>query len=335
MKKIVVLFTIVALILTLFPTAGFAKIPDDKLDAYLTEIEWTNKQLQNYLLEEWGTRLNDFETVKELKGFLGSLVDEESLDQIYYEFDLTPEELESILQENGKTMDDFKFYDDLSIYLYDLLYEDEDWDDYFDPTGFFEEFGLSEREIWKLYDHLEYVFEKNPTLIEELEKIYDRLLAFGDFETATELTAEEIAELLSIGQDLLNTLEIRAEYFLAKPGEQKPINYSDLFKLTSLGDYDLLVVLYDLEGNKLADFIITGDMVNSQLVSDVSEDLDDITEEVSKDADYEEASGEKTVLRTESGGRLPDTATPYPTYMFLGLLIAFGGVLMLRKVRAY
>ncbi|MGJ9383112.1 processed acidic surface protein [Salipaludibacillus sp. CF4.18] len=341
MKKVMVLFTIAALLLTLFPSAGFAEISDDKLEVYLTEIEWTKEELESYLSEEWDTSINDFETMKELKDFIGDLVNEDSLDYIYYEFDLTPETLETLLQENGKTLADFKFYDDLSIYLYDLTYEEEgwmeeDWEDDFDPTEFFEEFGLSESELWALSDHLDYVFEKNPNVINQLEKIYERLLAFEDFETATELTAEQIAEMFSIGQDMLSALEIKAEYFLTKAGEQKPITYSDLFTLTSLDGYDLLIVLYDFDGNKLADFIITGEMVNSQLVDEVSVDLEGISKEVVDKKESEEASKEKSeTLRTVNGGKLPNTATPYPSYMLFGILVALGGTLMLRKVRAF
>ncbi|MFD1021090.1 processed acidic surface protein [Thalassobacillus hwangdonensis] len=321
MKKLLLLGFAVVLMLSSFPVTSFAAIDQGELDAYLTELQWTEEELDTYLWENYDLQLNDFESMAELEDFLGPIITDESLQELLDTYGLTRQELDDILAEYGEAVEDYTFIDDIEFYLIEEMV-DIDYED------LFSEFGLTEEELERVFLHLESL---DITAMEaELDGLYERLMAFEEFESATELTAEQIAELLSIMQRLLALFEMDAEFFLVKDGGEEAISLADLLKMTEVEGFDLKVVLYNLQGEFLADFILTGEMFGSDLIKETAEDLP----VVEKVAETKQAADKPAaVAKTVKGGKLPDTNGGYLANMLLGLGAMGFGFLAFRHFR--
>ncbi|MFK3939416.1 processed acidic surface protein [Alkalihalobacillus sp. NPDC078783] len=382
MKRFISMFLVIALLVFTVPTVGFAAVTDEELEGLLADKNITREQLDEYL-SNFDSTVDEFEDIEELDWFVWLLTEEVDeyeegytyLDMLIDSFETTYEELEALLAENNKSVNDFIFYEELEEYLWENYEWDFDWDEEWTEEeeweeisydGLFDEISLSDKELEALFEHLIKVVEQNPETIDQLLALAERMEAFGDFESSTELTAEQIAELFAIGNELIEVLQINPEFYLAKPGEQNPISFADLLKLTELKGYDLLVVLYDLEGNKLADFIISAELFNGNTLGKVGDDLGDtgvIVEEVvenkpateNKPAPTQPAktkaekenkaapakqsepkkdnTSSKKVTKTVDGAKMPKTATDYPMYTFIGLGMTLVGFILFRRFK--
>ena len=377
MKRFVSMFLVVALLVFSVPSVSFAAVSEEELESLLTEKNITREQLDSYLADFFDFTVDDFDDYEYLYWFVWTVDGDDPDEGIPYiehtlgNFGITYDELVSLLAENDKTINDFVFIEELDTYLFEN-YEwdwDEEWPEEPYYEGFFTEFGFTYKELDNLFEHLFKIIEENPESVEKLSSLADRLEAFDGFESATELTAEEIAELFLIGTELIDVLKMNPEFFLAKPGEQKPISFTDLMKLTKIEGYDLLIVLYDLDGNKLADFIITSAMFNGKTINDAGGDIDEagkVTEEKVENktenenktpappakeklakaekktakasenkqtAAKSDSGSSKKVTKTVDGAKMPKTATSYPTYTLIGLLITLGGVFLFRRFK--
>ncbi|TSB44971.1 processed acidic surface protein [Alkalicoccobacillus porphyridii] len=367
MKRFVSAFLVFALLFLSVPNVSFASVNDEELEGFLIEREITRDQLDEYLAR-WGQYVNDFDTLEELSYFVYTVkgTDPDGFPFIQYTldwFEITYDELISLLAENGYTIDDFIFTEDIDDYLLENFEWDWDWEeeeDYCDPSlePFFKEFEFTCEEYTNLINHLFDVIESNPETVDQLSALADRMIAFDDFESARELTAEEIAELFSIGKELIDLLKLKPEYYLAKPGEQKPISFTDLMNLDKLEGYDLLVVLYNQQNDKLADFFISAEMFNAVFMKKVGGDVEEVARETENKVEEKNqnptppSSAEKTakpsdkkvskaeasttskkVTKTVDGAKMPKTATSYPAYAMIGLMMTLGGVILFRRLK--
>ncbi|MEY8752485.1 processed acidic surface protein [Alkalicoccobacillus gibsonii] len=375
MKRFVSMFLVIALLFLAVPSVGFAAVTEEELEGYLNENNITREQLDGYL-DMFDSTLDEFDTLEELDEyviFLNEVAYEDItyLNLILEFFEVTHEELDALLAENNKSVSDFIFYEELDMYLWENYEWDLDWDEewpeepYYD--GLFQEFGFTYKELDNLFNHLFKIVEADPNTVEKLSSLADRMEAFDGFESATELTAEEIAKMFSIGTALIDVLKLDAKFYLAKPGEQKSISFADLLDLKQIEGYDLLVVLYDLDGEKLADFIITADMFNGAFLNEAGTEIDEAgkeTEEavnnpaptpappaktkaekeekvakVDKTAPAKQSepkkdnTSSKKVTKTVDGAKMPKTATDYPMYTFIGLGMTLVGFILFRRFK--
>ncbi|WLR47284.1 processed acidic surface protein [Halobacillus litoralis] len=318
MKRLMLLFLTVVMLVCSFPGAGFAAVKESDLEVYLSELRWTEAELETYLWEYYDLKLRDFDSLEELKDFLGPVITEESLQQLLDDYGLTRQQLDDILAEYGETVEDYTFIDDIEFYLIeetiDIDYED-----------MFSDFGLSDEELDRLFLHLESLDDE--AIEGRLGGLYERLMAFEEFESATELSAGQIAELLSIMQEMLDLFEIDATFFLVKSGEEMPVTLADLIQMTDGGGYDLKIVLHNLQGEFLADFILTNEMFGSELLQETAKDLPTVEQAVTAQqaADKPEAktggSAPEGVEKTVKGERLPVTSGEYLSKVFAGLSV--------------
>ncbi|MGN7310657.1 processed acidic surface protein [Alkalicoccobacillus gibsonii] len=375
MKRFMSMFLVIALLFLAVPSVGFAAVTDEELEGYLNENNITREQLDGYL-DMFDSTLDEFDTLEELDEYV-IFLNEVAYDDITYLnlilefFEVTHEELDALLAENNKSVSDFIFYEELDMYLWENYEWDLDWDEewpeepYYD--GLFQEFGFTYKELDNLFNHLFKIVEADPNTVEKLSSLADRMEAFDGFESATELTAEEIAEMFSIGTALIDVLKLDAKFYLAKPGEQKSISFADLLDLKQIEGYDLLVVLYDLDGEELADFIITADMFNGRFLNEAGTEIDEAgkeTEEavnnpapapappaktkaekeekvakVDKTAPAKQSepkkdnTSSKKVTKTVDGAKMPKTATDYPMYTFIGLGMTLVGFILFRRFK--
>lgn len=328
-------------------TKGFAAtmINQDELNAYLSEVRMTQEELEEYL-SYYDLTLNELKSAEELRETLGPAVTPETLQNLLKQYEMTEAELTELLMEYGELeegdsiIDTFHFIYDIEDIIdlemdYDeeeMEYDEEEISDLMD--GLFTEIGLADEELDRFMNHLLPIVE-DPSFESRLKAISDRMNQLEYFETIDELSAEQVAELLSIYNDLQSLLQIQFKFALIQDGVTTNLSLEALFKLKELTNASLLVSIYDLNGNFLLDFTLTGEMIGSDLVKETGNDMKQSTEVISKVAEVkkEKKKPAKPEHKTEKGGVLPKTAGNYLFGALCGLVlmgIAFG---LIRKAR--
>ncbi|WP_411739240.1 processed acidic surface protein [Peribacillus sp. S4] len=322
-------------------TKGFAatKINQDELNAYLSEVRMTQEELEEYL-SYYDLTLNELKSVEELRETLGPAVTPETLQNLLKQYEMTEAELTELLMEYGELeegdsiIDTFHFIYDIEDIIdlemdYDeeeMEYDEEEISDLMD--GLFTEIGLTDEELDRFMNHLLPIVEE-PSFESRLMAISDRMNQLEYFETIDELSAEQVAELLSIYNDLQSLLKIQFKFSLIQDGVTTNLSLEALFQLKELTNASLLVSIYDLNGHFLLDFTLTGEMIGSDLVKETGNDMKQSTEVISKVAELkkEKKKPSKPEHKTEKGGVLPKTAGNYLFGALCGLVlmgIAFG-----------
>jgi processed acidic surface protein len=127
LKRLLSVLLAIALSVGLIPFTAFAQInsEEQEFQNYLQEISMSEGEFLTYLEETHDYTLADFDSVAELKEYLGVLLDENNLQEILDDFEITKQELEDLLAENGTSLDDYVFFDDLYFEVINLLYAEE------------------------------------------------------------------------------------------------------------------------------------------------------------------------------------------------------------------
>ncbi|WHX66851.1 processed acidic surface protein [Peribacillus frigoritolerans] len=322
-------------------TKGFAatKINQDELNAYLSEVRMTQEELEEYL-SYYDLTLNELKSAEEVRETLGPAVTPETLQNLLKQYEMTEDELTELLMEYGELeegdsiIDTFHFIYDIEDIIdlemdYDeeeMEYDEEEISDLMD--GLFTEIGLTDEELDRFMNHLMPIVE-DPSFESRLMAISDRMNQLEYFETIDELSAEQVAELLSIYNDLQSLLQIQFKFSLIQDGVTTNLSLEALFQLKELTNASLLVSIYDLNGHFLFDFTLTGEVIGSDLVKETGNDIKQSTEVISKVAEVkkEKKKPAKPEHKTEKGGVLPKTAGNYLFGALCGLVlmgIAFG-----------
>ncbi len=323
------LATIVLVLSILFPTVSNAALNEDELAEYLLEIGLTQDELEEQLMIHHGLELTDFDSVEELIEFLGPIIDEDNLQALLDLYELTLEELTMILEEYGETLEDYVFINDLEYAIdFYINFEDVSWEEILaELEALFAEFDLSNEDLEALFDHFSILDLDNPAFEERLLNLEERALVLPDFESATELTAEEIAEILAIYSEMMDLFELDAQYFLIvgkDKASKQPISLQTLITLESLEGYNLLIELYNFDGEFLADMIITAEMFGSELIKQPTEDLKEVAEIVQKAPEN---------VQTEKGAKMPKTASNSMQNGLIGLSMMLAAGLIYRRMK--
>lgn len=334
-------------------------ITEETIQSVLTDFELSRSELNALLIEngdiEKGQDVLDTEWylfIEELSDGInfymngGTAITDDNLQELleYYEFE-SKEELESFLNEQGDSIENYEFIEDLEYALDDYIYGyGDEYDIEVDIEGMFTELGLTLEELERLEAHLETLDFEDPAFQERAEALADRMMVIEDFESADELTAAQISELIAIYTDALNLMNLDAKYYLVKGSEKLPITLGTLITLETVDGYDLLVEIYNTQGTFLADFILTNDSFGSDLIKETGEDIKVVEEEVKEESKVVAAppavktpgknSEKAPVKKTVKGGKLPKTASDYLPNAFIGLVIALAGVALFRRSRA-
>ncbi|MDF1999519.1 processed acidic surface protein [Peribacillus frigoritolerans] len=328
-------------------TKGFAatKINQDELNAYLSEVRMTQEELEEYL-SYYDLTLNELKSAEELRETLGPAVTPETLQNLLKQYEMTEAELTELLMEYGELeegdsiIDTFHFIYDIEDIIdlemdYDkeeMEYDEEEISDLMD--GLFTEIGLTDEELDRFMNHLLPIVE-DPSFESRLMAISDRMNQLEYFETIDELSAEQVAELLSIYNDLQSLLQIQFKFALIQDGVTTNLSLEALFQLKELTNASLLVSIYDLNGNFLLDFTLTGEMIGSDLVKETGNDMKQSTEVISKvvEVKKEKKKPAKPEHKTEKGGVLPKTAGNYLFGALCGLVLMGIALGLIRKAR--
>ncbi len=353
----------------------YTMIDEAELAIYLEKIGWTKEELEAYLEDQYGMSLDDLAFVDELDWLLGQPLSEENLSILLEEYELTKEELISLLDEFGLTLNDFKFYDELDWFLFEYFYYN-DWliSDLFDEETLelFRLVGLEEYELEQLFYHVIYKMEENPDLFMKLLELDEYLTSLGEFHSADELSIVQLTEFALKLKGFLDAFELNIDFFLVEDGEETPLSYQNLLKLTSLENQDLLIKIYDFDGYLLADLFMNDELINSELFQKLLAGLIDgpednlkpeIPEKPEKDSDESKKPAPPTTGSTSDDNTsssdqekekkegltplakkpsddakqtLPNTATNSFNYLLIGAIFVLIGltVFMTRKFRA-
>lgn len=326
---------LIGVVLALFMVLGFSSTPasaaidESELNAYLQEVSaergWTtltaeefNDYLNTYSLMEDG--VNEFETLDEMKEYLGEVIladlsNIEPLNELY-ETDVV-----KLLEENDDSVENYLYIDDLDFAVMEYIGYDWEDEEMFDEEflGFLAEtFGLTGEEIDRLVAHMEMLDEElsKPENEAKLEEIALRMMEFEEFESVKELSDDQVAELLYLTKELMTMLQLDAEiYLLDEAGKETAISFKDLMFMEDMKGYSVLIELYSAaDGEFLADFILTADMFNSEIITDTGKEIKETP-----------AAGKTIPAKTVNGAKLPKTAGYHADYMILGAgMLALG-----------
>jgi processed acidic surface protein len=376
MKKLGAILLSFLLFVGVFPTSSFAAAStfDADFNKYLKSVSQTRgfevtKDDVEYSLSLYDESLENFDTIADLEDFLGEPIaaDLHNVQDVYADFDLDKTSLNALLKENGQSLDDYVYlddlYDDVGFYLEgddwyedDESYDEEDasYDDELlseeDLSGLLSfmqsELGLTSEELNRIEAHFTSLEDElsNEATLNRLDQLGERLAAFEDFDTATELSADQIAELMSIYKEMLSIFHLDAKFALVQGGNERPLSLTDLINLEELKNASLKISLYTTDGKFLADMVITGDMFNSDIITDTGKEVEKSAEAVAKPAQAQKPAVEKkqepvkkqtngAVQKTVKGGKLPETASNYVTNTLIGLVLVAAGFVLFRKVR--
>ncbi|PFP19456.1 processed acidic surface protein [Priestia megaterium] len=375
MKKLGAILLSFLLFIGVFPTSSFAAAStfDADFNKYLKSVSQTRgfevtKDDVEYSLSLYDESLENFDTIADLEDFLGEPIaaDLHNVQDVYADFDLDKTSLNTLLKENGQSLDDYVYlddlYEDVGFYLEgddwyedDESYDEEDasYDDELseeDLSGLLSfmqsELGLTSEELNRIEAHFTSLEDElsNEATLNRLDQLGERLAAFEDFDTATELSADQIAELMSIYKEMLSIFHLDAKFALVQGGNERPLSLTDLINLEELKNASLKISLYTTDGKFLADMVITGDMFNSDIITDTGKEVEKSAEAVAKPAQAQKPAVEKkqepvkkqtngAVQKTVKGGKLPETASNYVTNTLIGLVLVAAGFVLFRKVR--
>ncbi|MFE4120912.1 processed acidic surface protein [Priestia sp. YIM B13486] len=376
MKKLGAILLSFLLFVGVFPTSSFAAAStfDADFNKYLKSVSQTRgfevtKDDVEYSLSLYDDSLENYDTIADLEDFLGEPIaaDLHNVQDVYADFDLDKTSLNALLKENGQSLDDYVYlddlYEDVGFYLEgddwyedDESYDEEDasYDDELlseeDLSGLLSfmqsELGLTSEELNRIEAHFTSLEDElsNEATLNRLDQLGERLAAFEDFDTATELSADQIAELMSIYKEMLSIFHLDAKFALVQGGNERPLSLTDLINLEELKNASLKISLYTTDGKFLADMVITGDMFNSDIITDTGKEVEKSAEAVAKPAQAQKPAVEKkqepvkkqtngTVQKTVKGGKLPETASNYATNTLIGLVLVAAGFVLFRKVR--
>lgn len=337
MKKLGLLLVVLSLLVSSFPQTAFAAEStafDQDLSTYLDEVSaarGSDVSIDdiNESLSAYGLTTEDFNTVDELKTFLGDPIqsDLSNLSNIYKTYDLDQTTLTQKLNEYGEDLNDY-------VYLYDLdtalsVYASNESDSSsLNQEMVFEmmkQFDISEDEIQNLKDYYlsiqDYINSEEVSL--KLQDLRTRMTEFGQALIIKEQTDEnykptedEINQITSMYDELFSLIKLTPKFYLTSNGVNTPISLAKLLKMDSVNDADVTMELYTSDSKLLVAMVVPNEMLKSKLeeaIKDVSNISDNTT--------------------TQKGGTLPKTATNYLAETLMGLMIVCVGIFMYRKVR--
>ncbi|MCM3527589.1 processed acidic surface protein [Cytobacillus oceanisediminis] len=266
--------------------------------------------------------------------YTGTEINEETLKQLLNDYGLTKEELISLLEENDDSLENYEYIEDLDI-MVSIYFGGDELPGEDEMNQILADIDLTDEELEALFAHFMTLDFENPDLLEKMMDLESRLMAFGEFDSAGDLTEAEIAELISIMQEMMDLFQLDAEFYLVKDGEKTHLTTAEMVALEETKGHDLLIELYNTQGQFLADMIITAEMFSSELIEDTVTDLNQAETVIKKQGPAKVKPVSKHP-KTVKGGKLPNTAGNYIEGVLAGIGLTLLGMAILhrRKVRA-
>ncbi|WP_053360618.1 processed acidic surface protein [Bacillus sp. FJAT-27251] len=345
MKRLLAVVLSLALSVVLFPLSSFAALSEADVKPILDENGWELEDLESHLDYFHFSSLEEFETYEELRETLGDKINDQNLQQLIEEYGFeTKQDLVDFLIENdeleeGTTIEEQFVYinslDETVLFYYEPEFDMEDMEDLEGLDEIFAMIGLTDEEMERLFLHFDDLNLSDPNLNTEaqMEELEARLDAIGVFESASELSEAQLNELVSIFEEMMAIFKLDAKYYLVDGDSKTPITTSELIRLEDTEGRDLLIELYNLQGEFLADILITADLFASDLVEDVTAPVKAVKDTVGKKAESSKSGNGQP--KTVKGAKLPNTAGNYVEGILMGFVLAGAGFYLLRRRSAH
>ncbi|MCA1011999.1 processed acidic surface protein [Halobacillus halophilus] len=327
-------------------------LTEEHLQELLEEYGWTLEEAVELLMENG--ELEEGEGILEVYTFYDDLaadlyfysmtpLTDELMKQLAESYEMSYEELIELLEQNDDSIDNYEYMEDLDSAVWYYLYGEEVDDSYME--GLFHEIGLTDEEMDRLLEHFMAIDLEDPSVLEKLDNLSERMMAFENFEAATELSAEQVAELLDIYTQITKIFQLDVSFYLADGEVKEPVSIPSLMAMQSSEGYDLLIELHNNKGDFLADLLFTGDMFEAELIKDTGEDLQkveqviqggggaNLKEPVKPEPVQPDLIEERPVHQTEHGAKLPKTAAFSFEKIGSGLLALFLGFFLYRRMK--
>ncbi|GIN38839.1 processed acidic surface protein [Heyndrickxia oleronia] len=300
-------------------------IDNENLRKLILEYQFKDEaDLKDFLVEngeiDKEDNLNDvyrfINTLDETISFyIGTPITKENLKTLLEDYDMSYEELIELLSSNGDSIDQYKYIEDLDNAI--LAYTDDS--EIF--SNIFKEIGITDDEVENLLNHFMSI-DMDEKMEQKLEAISERMMAIGDFESETDLSDDQIQEIIQAYQEILALFKLDAKFYLVKDTDKKPITLNELTKLETTNGYNLSIELYNYNGDFLADMMISANLFGSELITDTINKVEKVEKSITK-----------PVKKTIKGGKLPNTAGHYVDNILGGLAMLIVGSLVLRRWR--
>ncbi len=310
---------------------------DENLEIYLKEVSairgfTVTREHIEHSLSLYETTLEEFKTIERLSDFLAEVI-KKDLSNLSAYFDMSKNDVLQLMKDNGLDINDYVYLDDLGIDLYEFI----EWDDEYsiDFDYLMKTYDLTDEELLRLEEHIGNILENaSDETIERIWNLADRMMAFEEFDTATELTASQIAELVSIYHEFVSIFEFDIEFSLIKDGIEEPLSLNALMSMTELVNADLKISIYNLQGTFLADLIITGEMVSSETINGTGGAIK--TKQTESKQTFEPVQKKvesEATTSTVKGAKLPETASSYVANSLFGIATLLIGTLIFIRAR--
>ncbi|MFJ8256546.1 processed acidic surface protein [Peribacillus asahii] len=263
--------------------------PENELNQYLAEIGWTKQELLDYLAY-YEIPLDDFDTVEDLKIVMGNPINSKNFQELLMNYDLTEKELNDLMDHFGDSVNEYKFIEDLDAAVDFYV----NYDEYMaDVENSLAEIGITEEEVERFFNYLAQVEENNKNQLDQVEALDTRIENFLYVEDSSELSEEELDELVQILEESMALYEVKVKFAI----NNKDVTLKELLKMKEAPS-NLYTSVYSTTGELLIDFSIPAeffeaaeaiyegeDMIHIGEISD--EYVDHMHEEKYKNADKE------------------------------------------------
>jgi processed acidic surface protein len=238
--------------------------PENELNQYLDEIGWTKQELLDYL-EYYEIPLDDFSTVEDLKVVMGTPINSKNLQGLLTKYNLTEQELTDLMDHFEDSLNDYKFIEDLDAAVDFYVNHDEYMAEVENELA---KIGLTEEETERFFNYLAQVEESNKNQLDQMEALDLRLENFLSVNDPSELSDEELDELVQILNETIALYEINVKFKI----DNKEVTLKELLKMEEAPN-NLFVSIYSTSGELLIDFSMPAEFFETGDVMEEGEEI--------------------------------------------------------------
>lgn len=238
--------------------------PENELNQYLDEIGWTKQELLDYL-EYYEIPLDDFSTVEDLKVVMGTPINSKNLQGLLKKYNLTEQELTDLMDHFEDSLNDYKFIEDLDAAVDFYVNHDEYMAEVENELA---KIGLTEEETERFFNYLAQVEENNKNQLDQMEALDLRLENFLSVNDPSELSDEELDELVQILNETIALYEINVKFKI----DNKEVTLKELLKMEEAPN-NLFVSIYSTSGELLIDFSMPAEFFETGDVMEKGEEI--------------------------------------------------------------
>jgi len=306
-------FSLIASFLFMFsPLDVFAAPTGEEVSQLADSLGWTVDDLEDYLSDK-ELSVEEFDSIKELKDYLGTPITPNNLNELLKTYNMTREELDILLTGFNENVQDYWFIEDLDVAIDFYQNHEEQMQNL---EVFLLNAGMTEEETANLYHHFKKLDKQ--TLAENISAWKEALQGLTAIDQEEQLSASSKETLLSMWKSVSKQLELTPVFYSVDDNGKREQIALDKFLQSPQFDTVALEV-YDNNNALLVDTVISPEKLTSGFAVAAAD----------KVVNLAELSGNLTTLYES---QLPNTASKVPLYLFAGyILVLIGSFILLGK----